>query len=570
MANVDCETKRQKRCAAARPAATACESGDAPVIDEGAVSPTEGRAAPTAGGDRVVKVAVAVIVVLGLFLRIWILGRAPITADQAVVGLMAREILHGHFFVTFWGQNYGGGEPYVVAALFALLGQSRLALGLAPVVLSAIAALLVWRVGRRLFDQRTAVLAALIFWVWPEVYVYLSTVEWGFSSLTLVCGLAVLLYALRLAGPRSSRLTDWAALGLFLGLGWWCSPEIAYYAVPALLWLICCAVRRRAHLRPAAFFVLVGATTLGALPWLVVNVGDAYQSLRPGPQPHGMPWMERLSTFFVHVAPLVLGVRLRGTGAWLGGPVFGLTLYGLLAVLIVTWVVVLALERRAVPLVVFVALFPLAYATSPFSWNWKDGRYAVYLAPVLALLVASALSAIARRPSRLARAAPVLGLVAALALTAAAAARLAPYVPLAGSSGSRSSWTSWRADPNEWLRPLLTTLERSHVRTVYAGYSLAYPLTFEAHGRVVASYAGDAHYPPYLAVVARSRRQAWVFPTPSALGALDALDSVQLWLPSVTLADLESYLKQHAVPYRIQSAGYFTIVYPARAVVVGQ
>ena len=66
---------------------------------------------------------------LGLYLRIWILGRTPITSDQAAVGLMAREILHGHLFAFYWGQHYGGGEPYVVAALFSLLGQSRLALG---------------------------------------------------------------------------------------------------------------------------------------------------------------------------------------------------------------------------------------------------------------------------------------------------------------------------------------------------------------------------------------------------------------------------------------------------------
>ncbi len=85
----------------------------------------------------------------------------------------------------------------------ALFGQSRLALGLAPVLLDAIAALLVWRIGRRLFGPRAAALAALIFWIWPEACLYLSTVEYGFRFLTLVCGLAVLLFALRLGEPRA-------------------------------------------------------------------------------------------------------------------------------------------------------------------------------------------------------------------------------------------------------------------------------------------------------------------------------------------------------------------------------
>ena len=69
---------------------------------------TDGAPAP-AGFDGLMIVAIAVLVVLGLFVRVWILGRTPINSDQAVVGLMAREILHGHLFVFYWGQHYGGG-----------------------------------------------------------------------------------------------------------------------------------------------------------------------------------------------------------------------------------------------------------------------------------------------------------------------------------------------------------------------------------------------------------------------------------------------------------------------------
>jgi len=546
----------------------ASESSDPVTVHGDVTSPTAGGAAPSTSRDHLTRVAVALLVALGLFLRIWILGRAPITSDQAVVGLMAREILHGHLSVFYWGQNYGGGEPYMVAVLFYLFGESRLALGLAPILLDAIAALLVWRIGRRLFDPRTAVLAALIFWIWPEVYLYLSTVEYGFRFLTLVCGLALLHFALRLAESRMSRLADWAALGLFLGLGWWCSPEIVYYAVPALLWLIYRVVRSRVRPPPAGVVLFVAMTALGALPWLAANVGHGYPSLQYVSQTFSVTWAGRVDIFFRHIAPLVLGVRLRGSGDWLVSHVFGATLYFLLAALVLTWVVLLALKRQAGPLVVFVVLFPLVYASSPFSWYWNDGRYAVYLAPVLALLVASALCRVGRGSSQLARAAPFVGLIAALALTAGAAARLAPYVPLAGSNGSRSGWTSWKADPDEWLRPLVTTLERSHVGGAYAGYWVAYALTFEAHGQVVAADPGNDRYPPYLSAIARSPRQAWVFPRPSTLKALNAAAGVHPWLPGRywALADFESYLRRHNVAYRSENSGYFTIVYPARAV----
>ena len=508
----------------------------------------------------------AFLVALGLFLRIWALGRTPINSDQAVVGLMAGEILHGHFFVFYWGQHYGGGEPYVVAALFALFGQSRLVLGLAPVLLDGLAALLVWRIGLRLFGPRTAVLAALIFWIWPEVYLYLSTVEYGFRQLTLVCGLAALLFAARVIQARPKRLGDWAGLGLSLGVGWWCSPEIVYYAIPVLLWLTYEAVRGRVRIRLVGLTMFVAMAAFGALPWLAVNVGHGYPSLQPVPPSDGTPWTGRLEIFVGHVAPLILGLRLPSTGSWLLGPALGVTLFLLLVVLLLVWIGRLALTRRAGPLVLFAALFPFAYSYLPFSSYWRDGRYGIYLAPVLALLVASALVAIARRSSRLARAAPVLGLAAALALTVGAAVRLAPYAPGGGSGGARAGWTSWQPDPDRWLRPLLTALERSHVRGAYAGYWVAYALTFDAHGQVTAADPGVDRYPPYLTAIARSQDQAWVFPRSSTLGALDAAVGAHPWLPdwSVTPASLESYLNLHGIAYRSANAGYFTVVYPAR------
>jgi hypothetical protein len=505
------------------------------------------------------RLAVAVLFALGLFLRLWILGRAPINADQAVVGLMAREILHGHLFAFYWGQSYGGGEPYVAAALFALFGQSRVVLGLAPILLDAVAALLVWRIGRRLFDGRTGVLAALLFWLWPEVYLYLSTVEYGFRYLALVCGLAVLLFALRLAGVRPSHLLDWAGLGLFLGLGWWCTPEIVYYAVPALLWVAWPAMRTR---------TFVAMTAVGALPWLVANVGHGFPSVVAGGQLDVGAWAVRLGVFFQHVLPLVFGLRLRGSGAWLGGPGLGTALYVLLGACLIAWVALLARNRRALPLVAFVLLFPFAYTYAPFSGFWMDGRYALYLAPVLALLVAAALCELAGGSWRVLRPARLLGVVALLALTAGAVLSLAPYVPLAGSHGPRASWTSWSADPNQWIEPLVAALERARVDGAYAGYWVAYPLTFAARERVVAADPGVDRYPPYLATAARSPRQAWVFPRQSTLPELNAAAGAHPWLPkwTLTLAAFESYLKLHAIAYRSQDAGYFTIVYPARAV----
>lgn len=517
---------------------------------------------------RLAAIGATLVVALGLVLRLWILGRNPVTSDQAVVGLMAHEILRGHFFVFYWGQNYGGGEPYVVALLFALLGQSRLVLGLAPLLLDAIAAVLVWRIGRRMFGPRAGALAALIFWIWPEVYVYLSTVEYGFRYLTLDCGLALLLLALRLAESPASRLRDWAAFGLFLGMGWWSSPEIVYYAVPAFAVLVESALRRRWLPRAAGLGLSVLSAAVGALPWLVANVGSGFLSLRVGGPAFHMSWVERVRIFATHVMPVALGARLRGSGAWLVGRPLSLVAFCLLGVLLLIWLVALVVRGRGTPLAAFALVFPIVYTASSYSWYWRDGRYAIYCAPVLGLLAASALDAIGRRPARVARAAPAVGLAAALAVTIGSATLLAPYTPLSASYSSRATWSTWHADPDLWQQPVLRALKRANRNYAYASYWVAYALAFESGGRVISADPATDRYPPYLAAIERSRQPAWIFVRPSALSALNAAAGPHDWSPAALwrLDRFEALLRSRGLPFRTENAGLFTIVYPSRPV----
>ena len=482
---------------------------------------------------------------------------------------MAREILRGHLFAFYWGQYYGGAEAYVVAALFALFGQSRFVLGLAPMLLDAVATLLVWRLGRRLFNGRVGVVAALIFWIWPENYLYQSTVEYGFRYLALVCGLALVLFSLRVVDPRrAAGLLDWAALGFFFGVGWWCSPEIVYFALPAGALLVFGVVRRRLRPARAAVVACVAAAVVGALPWLLANASQGFPSLHGDTSPlTAAAWASHAHVFFQYVLPMVLGLRLRATGVWLVPRPVGPALYILLVALAVAWMATLVARRQARVLVAFVAVFPILYALWPSSSYWADGRYALYLAAPLCLLLAAALFAIASlRPSRLFKAVPVLGVVAALALTAGAVMRVAPYTPLAIAGAPRPGWTVWRSDPDTWLQPLILALANSHERYVYTGYWISYTLAFEARGAVVASDPGDYRYTPYLLSIARSPNPAWVFPRPSATQALDAAAGPHPWLMgrAWTLTEFESYLDDRHVRYRAQDAGFFTIVYPAR------
>jgi 4-amino-4-deoxy-L-arabinose transferase-like glycosyltransferase len=553
------------------------------------------------GGRALVAVLVLFAVALGLLLRLWVLGRQPVGSDEAVVGLMAREILHGHFFAFYWGQSYGGGEPYVVAAAFGLFGQSTLALGLTPVLLDAVAALLLWRIGRRLFGPAVGVAAAALFWLWPEVYVWQSTIEYGFRFLTLDCGLVCLLASLRLADgePESARgrLALWVLLGASVGLGWWCSPEIAYYAIPSGVLLAWRLARRRASVRPVHAVAAILAAALGALPWLWHNVASGYPSLRAtgGPDTAFGLHIRVLDTY---VLPMVLGLRLRVSGGWLLAPgsssgrvtALGEVLYACVLLVAALWLVRLATKRRALVVVGFVVLFPVFYAYLPETWFWQDGRYGVYMAPVAALVAVSAADAGARWTTRvlrrsrsrelersgagtLRRALPLIAVVVAgLALTITATTQLAPYRPQVFPG--RTGWFTWRSDPDGAVLRVAHELEALGVRDAYAGYWLAYALDFESGGKLTASDAIYVRYKPYLREVESSAHPAWIFKNPLLRGQAAAALGNSVLDPGcaakgqlcLLAPELESWLARHGIGYRALDVGDFVLVEPRTSV----
>lgn len=98
----------------------------------------------------------------------------------------------------------------------------------------------------------------------------------------------------------------------------------------------------------------------------------------------------------------------------------------------------------------------------------------------------------------------------------------------------------------------------------YAGYWVAYALTFQSHGRLLVSDPGNDRYPTYLRPGGADSRLAWVFPRRSTLGALDAVVGAHPWFPggSVTPARLERSLRLSGFSFRSEPAGYFTIVLP--------
>jgi Dolichyl-phosphate-mannose-protein mannosyltransferase len=427
------------------------------------------RAATTRLASRRGLVALAVAGAAGgIVLRVWLLlsPLGALDADEAVVGLLAKGILHGTLPVFFPGQGYGGTqEEFLTAPLVALFGLSTATIRVVPLALWAASALLVWRIGRRILDERRAVLAAVVFWIWPAYFDWKSTRAHGFYGSELFLGLAVLLLVLRLREGRSRR--DAVLLGLTLGCGLWSSPQVAIVALPALGWLVW---SRRDVVRD--WWLVVPAAVLGGLPWLLGNLRHGWYSLHPG-RNEGT-WANHVHNLAVSTLPEALGLRLAWSFEWLGGVELGLLLYAAFAGLFV-WLLVR--QRRALaPLFLIVAIFPIFYFVSPYTWLETEPRYLTLVMPVFALLAASVATTVRR---------------GAVVLAVAAALSVGGVLQLQRHHVSAFT-TEGTAVPAD-IGPLLETLRAHDVHWAFASYWVAWRIMFESGESIVAARATYPH-----------------------------------------------------------------------------
>jgi hypothetical protein len=518
--------------------------------------------------------------ILGLFGRLWYATHRGLESDQGVVGLMALNILHGHFYAFYWGQTYGGAEPYVVAAFFAVFGKSPLSLDFTPIVLVATASLLTWRSALRLVDDRLlAPMAGALVWIMPALGTT-NTEEFGFRYVALTCGVGSILLALRILDGRR-RYFDLVAFGLVVGLAWWASPESIYLLLPACA-LVIGAVASRPN--PGVWFWLpravaaAGAGAVGALPWLWSNLTNGFQSINTTSlaSPSDGTFFTRLQVFFVHALPLQLGLDRYGSGAPVIPGTVGVIVQALVEALVLGSVVLcLACPGRARAIGAGVVLFPLLYSVNPLAWYWNDGRYSVLLPPLLALTVVIACQKLFRlnflRSGRGAKHRRQTRVRQSRALaTAAVAVLLASVLALFGflelDGGSSLSLSN---NPNAATEHTVALLEQHHITHGYANYWVAYKIDYLSDGHLVFS--------PVPTDVMRSEtlyRQAsaspgvaWLFAPPSQLtSAQDEFGTTNVQTGFDPESGFLAALRARNDPYTIVHAGPLAAVIPSRPV----
>jgi hypothetical protein len=411
----------------------------------------------------------ALVGVAGIALRVW-LYRSPLevpNSDEAVVGLMARHFMHGEFATFFWGQSYGGSqEAMLTVPVFYVFGTGWVALRIVPIVLSAVAAIVLWRVGRRTIGEPAARIGAALFWIWPPFMIFQTTRQQDFYASELVyCGLLLLLGLRIVERPDRTRV---GLFGLVLGLAFWQTSQIVPIAAAVIAWTVWKQPRCLRHL-----WVAAPLAVLGALPWLIWNFRHDWGSLT---LPYGdKPYDHRLRVFFSPVLPMAVGLRAPFSQLrLLPGPLTYLVYAGL--VLLFVYGAVRTRRRNVSLLFLTVAVFPWIYAISPQTLNSGEPRYVMILTPVLGLLFAQ----VATNYSR-----AVVVLALACVVSVVTLHRMETYYVDTTSK-------EFPLAPRD-LRPLISTLDRLGLDHVYANYWLAYRLDFDTRERIIAVQSKFTH-----------------------------------------------------------------------------
>ena len=419
-------------------------------------------------------VALGLTAVAGVALRVWAYRSVAGTpnADEAVVGLMVRHALHGELTTFYWAQSYGGTQEVLLTVpLFALAGSSWLALRAVPIVLSAVASYLVWRVGRRTIGEPAATVAALAFWVWPAFNIYVLTHQQGFYASNVVYCPLLLLLALR--AVERPDLVRVGLLGLVLGLAFWQTPQIVPVAVGVVGWTIWKQPRVLRGLP-----VAIPLALLGALPWIVWNAGHGWASLE---QPGYGDKLHSLRLLASPVLPMIVGLRAPFSADLLIPAALTYLAYVGLVVLFVVGAIRTWRQPRSI-LYVVVAVFPVVYALAPkTSLALGTPRFVVVLTPLLALLLAQLATTRARG---------IAVLALACVVSVVTFARMEAWFEGTPRTVTHSEGLGPRHTV-QWvprdLGPLIDTLDRLRLDRVYAEYWTAYRLDFDTRERIIAA-----------------------------------------------------------------------------------
>src|SRR6266496_1260902 len=220
------------------------------------------------------RLIIGLLIIIGAArFAILLMSQTHVHSDEAIIGLMGKHILEARYFPFYmYGQPYNAGaawEAYLAAIAFALFGVSVISLKGCIVVLSLLALFLFYRMCLALYDQRTALLATIVFALTPSLLKWHFQVR-GYSWYFLSIPLLTILFLWIQSSPDGK----WPLLllfGIVSGLNIW-SLELGI-AFTAALWLL--LLLRRGLSFKNALVALIGLV-VGYLPAIAFNLAHQF------------------------------------------------------------------------------------------------------------------------------------------------------------------------------------------------------------------------------------------------------------------------------------------------------
>ncbi|HLF28652.1 MAG TPA: hypothetical protein VJG32_20150 [Anaerolineae bacterium] len=483
-------------------------------------------------GRRWAALALIVAAMVSLKLALLAADAVPFNSDEAIVGLMARHILHGERPAFFYGQAYlGSTDAWLVSIAFSIIGPSVLAIRLVQIALFAGTLITTYAVARRLgLAEPGARLAVLLMALPPPLLTLYTTATLGGYGETLFLGNLLILTARSLGAPHASRITysagsllRWALFGLLAGFAFWTFGLILIYLIPIALWLL---HRQRLSAWPGYAVAGLGFA-IGSAPWWLAFgqmgsaligelAGSAVASTVAAPTLLGSLGV-RLLNFFVFGAAAWFGLRYPWSPEFIF-PLIGLTIAALyLAAL------VYAVRRGSRLLWGMIGVLLIVYLTTPFGGD-PSGRYFLPLYLPLSIFTALLIERLRARQTGWLAGFLVVFLLSYNVVGAARAALQKP--PGITTQFDAVTWIDHAHD-----RELIDFLLAQGETHGYTNYWVAYPIAFLSGEQIVSAARlpyhldfrytrRDDRYLPYTQAVSDSLRAFYVTTNHPRLDAL--------------------------------------------------
>lgn len=258
------------------------------------------------------------ILLLAAAVRALHLVYVNLDSDHAVVGLMAMHMLDGEFTSMYWSSDYGGTqESWVAAAIFAVFGPSRPAVGAAAALPGMVFLLGLYLAGKELWGRRAGLAAMFLAALGPYYLIWHHTIPRGIYAVSLtMCVLMVWVAARMVHREPGTRAYAWYAflLGLFAGQAMWNHPFTG--AVALAVGLAVWRADPKLAIRPRLLMLIAGVV-IGCAPWLYYNLTHNWQTVHYilAPKPRLGLWAD-LKAVFQGGLPVLIGITSYKGQGW--------------------------------------------------------------------------------------------------------------------------------------------------------------------------------------------------------------------------------------------------------------